>query len=164
MLWRLFTLRPGIRTYQELKREAGEDSAQWAGRTVAHLRAIRPPLPDVLAEVLLAEGDMAAAWDLVSQYQDGASIPVNLRMRVIAERAATHPGDVIPVYRDLAAVHVRRSSKPGYLEAVKYLKMAQGLAERAGAEEDFRAFMTELRAAHPGKKVLHQQLSEAGLP
>ncbi len=69
-----------------------------------------------------------------------------------------------PITQDLAAVHVRRSSKPGYLEAIKYLKMAQGLAERAGGEEDFRAFMTELRAAHPGKKVLHQQLSEAGLP
>jgi len=77
---------------------------------------------------------------------------------------STHPGDVVPVYQDLAAVHVRRTSKPGYLEAIKYLKMAQGLAERAGAKEDFRAFMTELRAAHPGKKVLHQQLSEAGLP
>jgi hypothetical protein len=35
----------------------------------------------------------------VSQYQDGASIPVNLRMRVVEERAATHPGDVIPVYQ-----------------------------------------------------------------
>ncbi len=164
MLWRLFTLRPGIWTYQELKREAGDDSARWAGRAIAHLRAIRPPLPGALAEVLLAEGDVAAAWDLVSQYQGGAAIPFNLRMRVVAERAATHPGDVVPVYQDLAAVHVRRSSKPGYLEAIKYLKVARGLAERAGAEEDFRAFMTELRAAHPGKKVLHQQLSEAGLP
>ncbi len=164
MLWRLFTLRPGIWTYQELKREAAADSARWAGRAVAHLRAIRPPLPAVLAEVLLAEGDVAAAWDLVSQDQDGAAIPVNLRMRVVAERAATHPGDVIPAYQDLAAVHVRRGSKPGYLETITYLKMAQGLAERAGAGEDFRAFMTELRAAHPGKKVLHQQLSEAGLP
>jgi hypothetical protein len=45
-----------------------------------------------------------------------------------------------------------------------YFKMAQGLTKRAGAEEDFRAFVTELRAAHPGKKVLHRQLSEAGLP
>ncbi len=164
MLWRLFTLKPGIWTYQELKREAGKDSAQWAGRAIAHLRAIRPLLPNALAEVLLVEGDVAAAWDLVSQYQDSASIPFNLRMRVVAERAAKHPGDVIPVYQDLAAVHVRRSSKPGYLEAIKYLKIAQGLAERADAEEDFRAFMTELRAAHPGKKALHQQLSEAGLP
>src|SRR5712691_721530 len=164
MLWRLFTLRPGIWTYQELKREAAADSARWAGRAVAHLRAIRPPLPAVLAEVLLAEGDVAAAWDLVSQDQDGAAIPVNLRMRVVAERAATHPGDVIPVYQDLAAVHVRRGTKPGYPEAIKYLKMAQGLAERVGAGEDFQTFMTELRAAHPGKKVLHQQLSEAGLP
>ena len=163
MLWLLFTLMPGIRAYQELKREAGEDSARWAGQAITHLRAIRPPLPSALTEVLMVEGDVAAAWELVSQYQDGAAIPFNLRMRVVAERAATHPGDVIPVYQDLAAVHVGRSSKPGYLEAIKYLKMAQGLAERAGAEEYFRAFMTELRTAHPGKKVLHQQLSEAGL-
>ena len=44
-----------------------------------------------------------------------------------AREAAPTPSDML----------VEQASKP----------MAQGLAERAGAEEDFQAYMTELRAA-----------------
>lgn len=162
MLWRLFTLRPGTWSYQELKQEAGDDARLWADRAIAHLRTSGPPLPTALAGILFLEGDVAAAWDLVCR--DGNAIPFDLRMQVVAERAETHPGDAIPVYQDLAAIHVGRGSRPGYQEAIKYMRMASDLSRRSGTQEEFRAFMADLRAAHPGKKVLQQELDKAGLP
>jgi uncharacterized Zn finger protein len=161
LLWKSFTARPGVHSYQNLTREAGEDAASWGTRAVAHLRT-RPGLgPHTLVEILFLEGDIDAAWELVRQH--GSGIHYDLRMRVVAAHAKTHPADAIPVYQDLALTQVERGSRPGYKEAIGYLRMARDLAGECGRQEQFRSFLYELRAAHPGKKAFHQELGGAGL-
>jgi uncharacterized Zn finger protein len=159
--WRLFTLSPGLPAYQHLIRQAGPEAATWSTRAIAHLRSIRN-LAAPLAEVLLLEGDVAEAWEIVEAR--GLDLGHDLRMRVVNARAQSHPQDAIPIYHELAESNVSRGSKPGYQEAIRYLITARTLAERAGGQDDFAAYMTRLRAAHPGKKLFQQELDRVGLP
>jgi hypothetical protein len=163
MRWRLFTAVPSMEAFSKLKLDAGAEAVVWADRAIGHLRDRRPLPSAVLTEILLAEGDAAAAWDVVNR--DAAAVAFGLRMRVVEQRAETHPADAIRVYQELAAARAACSgSRPAYLEAVKYLRMTAELCDRSGAQEEFGVFMADLRAAHPGKKLLQQELTAAGLP
>jgi tetratricopeptide (TPR) repeat protein len=163
MLWRLFTAAPSMAAYLKLKLEAGTEAVVWADRAIAHLRDRRPLPSAALAEILLAEGNAAAAWDVVDR--DAAAAGFGLRMRVVDQRAQTHPADAIRVYQELATARAAcGGSRAAYLEAVKYLRMAVELSDRSSAQEVFTIFMADLRAAHPGKKLLQQELTAAGLP
>jgi hypothetical protein len=42
--------------------------------------------------------------------------------------------------------------------------MAVELSDRSSAQNEFTVFMADLRVAHPGKKLLQQELTAAGLP
>lgn len=163
MLWRLFTAAPSIGAYLKLKLEAGTETVGWADRAIGHLRDRRPLPSAVLAEILLAEGNVAAAWDVVNR--DAVAVGFGLRMRVVEQRAETHPADAIRFYQELATARAACSgSRAAYLEAVKYLRMAAELSDRSSAQDEFTVFMADLRAAHPGKKLLQQELTAAGLP
>jgi hypothetical protein len=159
----MFIANPAVHTFNDLVRDAGADRPAWNTRAIAHLRSHPPRDPGVLPAVLLATGDAAGAWEAIHQ-NGGLGITHDLRMRVVNARAATHPQDVVPIYQDLAATQVSRGSRPGYQEAITYLRTAHNLAARCDRRKEFATFMARLRAAHPGKKVFHEMLSQTDLP
>ncbi|TMR99621.1 DUF6880 family protein [Nonomuraea basaltis] len=156
--WQLFTLSPSMHTYQSLTRLADADAAPWKAKAITHLRS-SAAMAHTLAEVLLINGDVAGAWEVLQTYGLGS----DLRMRVVNARARTHPQDAIPVYQELAESSVSRASRPGYQEAIQYLFTLRTLFERAGSQAEFPSYVARLRAAHPGKKAFHTQLDGAGL-
>ncbi|MEV1246716.1 DUF6880 family protein [Nonomuraea sp. NPDC050022] len=156
--WQLFTLSPSTHTYQSLTRQAAPDAAPWQAKAITHLRS-SPAMAPTLAEVLLINGDVAGAWEVLQTY----GLDPDLRMRVVNARAQTHPEDAIPVYRELAESCVSRASRPGYQEAIQYLFTLRTLFERTGDQTEFASYVARLRAAHPGKKAFHTQLDGAGL-
>ncbi|HUR03083.1 MAG TPA: hypothetical protein VM347_11125, partial [Nonomuraea sp.] len=155
--WQLFTLSPSTHTYQSLIDQAGPDAAPWKAKAITHLRS-SAAMAHTLAEVLLVNGDVAGAWEVLQTGELGS----DLRMRVVDARAETHPQDAIPVYQELAESSVSRASRPGYQEAIRCLFTLRTLFERAGRRTEFASYVARLRAAHPGKKAFHIQLDGAG--
>lgn len=158
VLWTRFTAAPSLQTYVDLTDAAGQD-ATWRARAMDLLRTRTAEYADLLARILLRQDDVPAAWEIVQNHRVGH----DLRMRVVEAHAQTHPEDVIPIYRELAETHVRRVSRPGYEDAIRCLRIARNLAGRCGRETEFFEFIARLRSTHPGKKLLHQLLDEAGL-
>ncbi|GAA4536740.1 SWIM zinc finger family protein [Amycolatopsis samaneae] len=172
LLWKNFASWPSLTNYQELHRAAGGKFAAWRKRAVEKLRA-RPvstewfaPMPhgsaghSVLVEVLLWEGDVPAAWKAATS----GGCRDDLWLRLARERAKTRPGDAIPVL--LAAVDqaIRLMGRDHYQRAAQLLVEARELFKRCGQTAEFKAHMTDLRAAHKPKRALREELNRVGLP
>jgi uncharacterized Zn finger protein len=82
-------------------------------------------------------------------------------MELAAKRDKEHPEDALPIYRRQIEPALQRKNNDAYREAVGFLKKVQDLSVRMGREDEFRAYLEKLRAAHKAKrnfmKLLDQQ-------
>jgi uncharacterized Zn finger protein len=160
--WRVFTDLPEVSTHHALLDAADRVSAlaDTSERAVAHLReraARGGYAADPLVIILLATGDVDAAWAAAGEF--ACSSPQLLK---VAERhGRIHPAAVIPAYAQAVESAIARKSRGSYAEAVTLVGVLKDLHERAGT--DFAAYLGTLRETHRRKTSLLAELARARL-
>jgi uncharacterized Zn finger protein len=101
-----------------------------------------------LVEIHLWEKNAEAAWEAASR----GTISDNLWLRLAAAREDDHPGDAVPIYRRLIETAVEQTNNTAYEEAIKMVKRLKPLLVRLDNPEDFRLYITLLRAKYKAKR------------
>ena len=120
----------------------------------------RPMGHSVLVNVLLEEGDVAAAWEAA---HDGGCVE-GVWLTLARQRAQQHPRDAIPVFCRHIEAAVDITKRDGYEHAVSLLTEVREYYERAGAFAEFAQYVQSLRAAHRRKRNFIAALDAARLP
>ncbi|MGZ3142688.1 SWIM zinc finger family protein [Lentzea chajnantorensis] len=166
VLWAEFTERPAQESYLALRHATAEGFAPWRGRALAFLAETPPattpwsPGRSTLVEILLADGEIDAAWQAAV---DGGCSD-GLWLRLARARAADHPADAAPVLLRAADQAIELRNRDSYRAAARLLAEAQALFDRCDRDGDFRDHMAALRHAHRTKWALRQELDWARLP
>ncbi|HEU5471531.1 MAG TPA: hypothetical protein VFV67_12835 [Actinophytocola sp.] len=113
---------------------------------------------DGLVGALLDDGEQAAAWEAAEKYD--CSPPLWLEVaRLWVDR---HPADVLPGYRALVQESAERTGRTHYRQAVALLHELRAAAARCDRLDEFDDFVAILRARHPRKRALLDELTRAG--
>ncbi|MEQ0561454.1 hypothetical protein ABJI51_26375 [Amycolatopsis sp. NEAU-NG30] len=157
-----FDAEPGRETYAAL-REAAQADGKWTAQRRAALARLRelaaesPERGDELARVLLDDGRPDEAWRACVRF--GAS--PELKLELAAQRAAEHPAETIPVFREHVEDLIERKDPQSYREAARRLKLLRSLHKQAGTPEEFTAFVGALAETHRRKTRLITEIRTA---
>ncbi len=176
-VWQDFTACPSLEGCQRL-REHGAADGNWSGwrdRALGELRALprlaKPVAPDqpvwarpaghsVLVDILLWEGDVAAAWQAA---QDGGCSEA-VWLTLARKRADEHPADAVPVLRRHVESAVALAKRDGYERAVSLLTELARCHERADTAAELAEYVRALRTTHRRKRTFIAALDAARLP
>jgi len=148
---------PSSSTYS-LLRSAAEACGVWpAERPTARAVFAKHDLGG-LVDVLLADGEPEAAWQVPGAHPDWDPGPQRW-MRLAGAREASAPGDAFDVYLRLVDLQLETAGKAAYVRAVAILKKA-ARAERQGA---FAAHLAALRETHRRRPTFIAVLDRARL-
>jgi tetratricopeptide (TPR) repeat protein len=163
-----FQRRPDHDTYLALAAAAAPDGGpqqrEWA-LTELHRRAARPTTrswenpASPLIEFLVADGDLDAAWAAARQYD----VPHRALLRLAQLRAAAHPGDAVPVYRQEIDVQIEEQSRESFRAAADWIVRLRDLYRQLGTPEEGSRLVTGIRALHRTKGSLIAELDARGL-
>jgi hypothetical protein len=176
LVWRRFDERPDLGSWRRL--------AEWSGR-VERWEELRPqalarleeaararadgsvapgrgrygsPYDDVIA-VLLAEGDVDAAWSTAARH----GCTQALWLRLAEARELDHPLDTVEVHDREVAGHLTSTRKRRYEDAVECVARIRDLHVGAADRDGFARYLAELRAEHKAKTRFLTLLDAADL-
>jgi hypothetical protein len=152
---------PGSSTYGQLK-SAADALHAWPLERDAALEALRRRDIGALVDALLAEGDSELAWQTAITAAD-AELGMHRWIRLAEVRAATHPGDALPIYWRAVEDALETADRRSYAQAVRLLTHARTAAAAAGQGDDFRARLAALREKHRRRPTLIATLNKAKL-
>jgi len=169
-----FGARPALETYRELATDA-KALGQWEERRPSALSLLHRAEPDLpgaarhpslrgrgrsqLVRVLLWEDDPDGAWDAAAE---GGCSP-DLWLKLADLRRAAHPEDALGVYRRHVEDVIAGKDKRAYAEAVRLIDgTVRELYAESGREEDFDAYVEEVRASHRPKRNLMKLMAGLG--
>ena len=168
LMWQLFTDRPGLEQYRQLKQHANrcKQWSHWRKQALDHLLELLKNKPakirtsgnfylsyafgprSVLVEIHLWENNMDAAWELAQ----GGDLHEKLWLKLADKRAKQHPDDAIKIYRNQIESAVSKTNKKAYSVAVHYLKKIRTLMTQSGREKAFSSYLNTLRTTHKRKR------------
>jgi uncharacterized Zn finger protein len=167
------TLFAGDRTlvnYQAL-RQAAIEGGSWAADREAALAALREDAAGaraawsrydwggpVLVDVLADDGDLSAAWDAA---QDTATEPQWLRLADLSLK--DRPAAALAVYLKVIQRLAQDTGDDIYRAIAGHLASVRTCHEELGTIDEFRQYMTWLRATQKRKRNLMKILDAAGL-
>ena len=177
LVWDGFAEHPGFEAYRELERH-GRRARQWPAWREKALAEIRgrlaeettaPPGPgswghaqardrSLLVEIFLHEGDAEAAW----REAEAGGCTNGLWLELAKRRETTHPDDSLGVYKAHLAALLRNTGDRVYEEALGTLKKIETLLARSGRQDEFLAFLSEIRSTQRRKRKLMQMLDRKG--
>jgi hypothetical protein len=115
-----------------------------------------------LVDVMLADGDSDAAWQVATSDPDWE--PGEHRWARLAEaREPTDPAAAMGVYLRLVESTLTKADKRAYRKATNDLKRARRAADPAGLSEEFDDYVAALREHHRRRPTLMAMLDKAGL-
>ncbi|MFC1409598.1 hypothetical protein ACEZCY_25465 [Streptacidiphilus sp. N1-12] len=163
-----FLRRPDPAAYRALLEAAGPEG--WTGQrewalAELHRRAAVPTARSWenpagrLIEVLVAEGESDAAWSAAVRYR----APHHALLRLAQLRAATHPADAVPVYRQEVDEQIEAMTRESYRAAVGWILRLRDLYQQLGTPEEFGRLLAEIRGTHRAKGSLLADLDAKGL-
>jgi hypothetical protein len=185
LVWRRFTERPNLESYQRL-RQLTTESGTWGEyerRAIALLEergaastaavanrptpinqhvAARIPAPathDDLIAVLAWEGRLDDAWAVADEH--GASLSVWLDLAKASE--TDRPLDAARAYARDVEAQIDRKKTWTYERAVEQVAFIGTLYERGGDPSGFETYLADLRHRHGQKTKFIRLLDEAGL-
>ncbi|MHA6760165.1 hypothetical protein [Streptacidiphilus sp. PAMC 29251] len=112
-----------------------------------------------LIEVLVAEGEPDAAWAAAVRYR----APHHALLRLAQLRAATHPAEAVPVYRQEVDEQIEAMTRESYRAAVGWIVRLRELYQQIGVPEELGALLSEIRETHRAKGNLMADLDAKGL-
>ena len=149
---------PSTTTYAKL-RAAAQTVGAWPDERPAALAALDN---GALVDVLLAEGEGVAAWDVAERnptWNPGA----DRSYRLAQAREADEPADALLVYVSLADTELETTNQKAYQRAARILTDAKRAADAAGRTAAFHDHITTLREKHRRRPTLIKILDKAGL-
>ena len=157
-----FDAEPDRETFAAL-REAATADGKWTTQRRAALARLRELAAegtrhaDELARVLLDDGRPDEAWRACVRF--GAS--PELKLELAEQRAAEHPAETIPVFREHVEELIERKDPQAYQEAARRLKLLRTLHKRAGTPDEFTAYLAVLVETHRRKTRLITEIRTA---
>ncbi len=171
LIWNQFVESPFLKNYQELKAHSRKvrphsDWRAWRDKALAHLRAViekerreeKTSKNDWhwaghadnsrLVEVFLWEKRYEEAW--LEASTGGCSS--GLWLRVAAVREEKHPGDAVPVYKEMIAPTLKQANNAAYAEAIKLLGKIRELMGRMDRVTEFDHYLAALRVEYKRKR------------
>lgn len=128
-------------------------------QTFREAAAATPGVADQLVHALLDEDDVDAAWQALHDHDCASSTWLAAAPR----RAATNPGDTIPVYRRAVEEQIGHKKANSYRAAADTIRVLRDLHARCGTPQEFRGYLDQLRERHRRKTRLLAELDNAGL-
>jgi uncharacterized Zn finger protein len=148
---------PSTSTYGLLR-----DAAIAVGSWGAHVASARDVLGrrdrDSLVDVLLADGEVEAAWELASQ--DGDDLGNDRLLRLAEAYESVDPAASVDVYVRVVESILETTDRRAYRAAVKQLKNARRASEAAGLATEHQAYLVGLREAHRRRPTLTAMLDK----
>jgi len=157
-----FDAKPGRETFAAL-REAATADGKWTVQRREALARLRERAAegveqaDELVRVLLDDGRPDEAWRACVRF--GAS--GELKLELAEQRAAEHPAETIPVFREHVDELIERKDPQAYQEAARRLKLLRTLHKRAGTPDEFTAYLAALVENHRRKTRLITEIRAA---
>ncbi|MEU8630767.1 hypothetical protein AB0C38_01265 [Amycolatopsis sp. NPDC048633] len=157
-----FDAGPDRETFAAL-REAAMADGKWTTQRRAALARLRELAAedvrhaDELARVLLDDGRPDEAWRACVRF--GAS--PELKLELAERRAAEHPAETIPVFREHVEELIERKDPQAYQEAARRLKLLRTLHKRADTSDEFTAHLATLVETHRRKTRLITEIRAA---
>jgi len=171
LIWREFVESPFLKNYQELKAHALKvrptpDWPAWRDKALAHLRGVIEKEKQAektsknhwhwaghadnsrLVEVFLWEKRYQEAW----QEASAGGCSSGLWLRVADLRQEKHPGDAVPIYKEMIAPILKQANNAAYEEAVKLLQKIRELMGRLDRETEFEDYLAALRVEYKRKR------------
>jgi len=174
LIWTEFSESPCLETYQLLKRHA-DRAKQWPSWRDDALTAIRERIEEAksrrrrsdfgswnradhsdLVRIFLWEKDMEAAW----QEAEAGGCSGDLWMELAAKREKEHPADAVEVYQREVEHIIDGRNNSAYEEAVRLLRKVARLMALLGRTDEFRSYLTGVRARHKPKRNLMRLLDQ----
>lgn len=175
MAQRGFRHQPTLQAYLAVR-----DAARLAGQPEGSWEALRPELLArlqerkdwvTLVQIYLEEGDVRSALDAFAAasetmrrgigYTSYAGPSLVLDLAAAAETG--YPDDAIRVYQELAEGRIGYRTRDSYRVAAEYLVRVKTTLERHKREDEWRAFITDLRERYKTLRALQDELNQAGL-
>ena len=170
LIWDQFVELASLKTYQELKAHAlkvrpHSDWPAWRDKALAHLRGVIEKEKreektsknhwhwaghadnSRLVEVFLWEKRYDEAW----QEASAGGCFSGLWLRVAATREERHPGDAVPIYKEMIAPTLKQANNAAYAEAVKLLQKIRELMGRLDPVTEFDDYVAALRVEYKRK-------------
>ncbi len=152
---------PSSSTYS-LFRAAAEVGGLWPAERSAARAVLAEHDLGGLVDVLLADGEPEAAWQVPGAHPGWDPGPQRW-MRLAESREASEPGDALDVYLRLADLQLETTGKAAYVRAVAILKKAAQAARAAERQGAFAAHLAALREAHRRRPTFIVVLDKARL-
>lgn len=70
----------------------------------------------------------------------------------------THPDEATALWKALAAGEIARTNRSGYEASLRYRRRLRQLLTEAGREEEWEAYLAELRSIHSRKRAFLETL------
>lgn len=175
LIWDQFVEWPFLNHYQELRRNARKVRPTsswpvWREKALAHLRkVIEKEQRDAkerawvthtdnsrLVEIFLWEKRYEEAW----QEASAGGCSDTLWLRVAVTREEKHPGDVVPIYKEMIPGVLKQANNSAYEEAVKLVRKVGELLHRLQREAEFGDYLAGLRVEYKRKRNFIKLLEE----
>jgi len=148
---------PSTSTYAFLR-----DAANAVGSWDAHVADAREVLGrrdrGSLVDVLLAEGEVEAAWGLA--VEDGDELGNERLVRLAEAYEVVDPAASVEVYVRVVESILETTDRRAYRAAVKQLKNARRAAEAAGLAAEHHTYLVDLREEHRRRPTLVAMLDK----
>ena len=150
---------PDQQSYAAL-REAAQRAGTWTDVRPRALAVLAKGSPRAHVEALVSDDDIDTAWAAATA--TGASA-VPITAQLASRRAATHPADAIPNYRQFAEEALAGANRGAYRAAASWLVGLRDLHTRVGTPDAFAVYLTGLREVHRRRRAFLDELRRAGL-
>jgi uncharacterized Zn finger protein len=161
LLWQTFEQLPSVELYRRLKAAAVDDLAavEIRNRALGLLQAqISKPgrqtvarwssPKELLLELMISEGILAEAWDVVRTH--GCSDPILESLAKASEK--THPPEALAAYALRVDRLVSLGGQRNYENACRFIARMQAIRKRLGQNADQTAYLADLKRRHKAKR------------
>ncbi len=139
-----------------------QDAAGAVGSWDSHVSEARDVLGrrdrGSLVDVLLADGEVVAAWSLAAE--DGDDLGNDRLVRLAEAYEVVDPAASVDVYVRVVESILETTDRRAYRAAIKQLKNARRAAVAAGLADDHHAYLVGLREAHRRRPTLVAMLDK----
>jgi uncharacterized Zn finger protein len=149
---------PDEASYASLRKAANTAAGDWPRERLSALDTLLDRNPRAWMSVLLDEGEVDLVWAA------SADLPINPTMlvRLLRERAKTHPADVFDRYVALIEETLRVADQQNYRQAVAYLHDLRRACDAAGTQPEYAAVVARLLDEHRRRPTLVEMLARLG--
>jgi tetratricopeptide (TPR) repeat protein len=114
--------------------------------------------PPEVVSLLMEEGKVAQALQMVQTMPPGAYYAHQARMQVAAAIGSQDPRAAIELYQEALAPYLSRTGRSNYEQIIRYLRLMRPLYQRLDALDKWQVIVDDLRRRYPGRKVLTEML------